>query len=314
MAEPSSPFLPPNDAGPIPKLGRSRSLGHGKVAKHPVPLDFQRNFLASKARHLAERLARGLNAHPDQYSAIAGSLAEIIATSDPVPGGVGYGTFYTPQFQADFSSGTDILWAAICPELPGGNVASVLYCTATNRSARGVEALAAYDPGAGVAFRIYDWSIPQSPPGGQDARWVYNLSGDSLAPYFSSVTVNGVQYRCLPIYNSTVQTGAETWTNSVSLLSNQVKWVQHYSRSYQATLADQQLANLGDWGPIVETFQPTFSGTNPLGASGVQMRSNRGGNWSNWSALSADQASIRDDNVGFRQAFLQPNHDWIVVS
>ena len=60
--------------------------------------------------------------------------------------------------------GSELLWSAICPAAPGGNTQTVVYTTATNRAARGVEALVAYGPNYGVAFRTCDWSSRRRPP------------------------------------------------------------------------------------------------------------------------------------------------------
>jgi len=38
----------------------------------------------------------------------------------PVPGGAGYGFFYTVPFKSAFAQGTSLFFELICPDLPGG--------------------------------------------------------------------------------------------------------------------------------------------------------------------------------------------------
>jgi len=314
MTQSTLPYRLPLSAGATQSINVAHVAPEGDVSINPVPTAFQKAFLSSKARHVAAQISRSINARPERYVEILGSLGALLTKSDPVPGGVGYGTFYSKQFQFGFTTGTEIVWSAVCPDAPGGNVQSILYMTATNRAARGVEALACYDPGAPLAFRVYDWSVPQSSPGDPDSRWVFNLSGDGLLPYLATITIGGQSRRCLPIYNSTVQTGDEVWTNSVLLHSPQNGWELKYSRSYSANLADQQTPGFGDWGPIVETFQPLFNNTNALGALDVHLRAKLGSTWSGWAPLSATDSIISNDNVGFHQALLNANFDWLVES
>jgi hypothetical protein len=300
--------LPQAIAAGTPSPSSARA---GNIDLNPIPNEFQEAFVASKARHATRKLAHAFNTHVEGLNILFGIDIPIDA---PVPGGVGYGTFYQPAFQRAFSGGTEIVWAAICPPTPGGNVNSVLYCTATNRSSRGVEALLAYDPGRGPAFRIYDWSIPGDPQARPDPKWVFNLTGAALDPFISHVTVGGADLRCVPIWNSTIETAPGQWTNSVALLrSGDNNWVSQYARSYQATLADQQ-GEIGDWGPIVETFQPAFAGTVPLGAANVRLRAQKSGSWSAWANLAPTASTIRDDGVGFAQSYLEANYDWLITS
>src|SRR4051794_41758362 len=65
--------------------------------------------------------------------------------AQPRPGGVGEGFFYTPDFKTSWGLGTSISGDFVCPALPGGNVNTWLYLTATNRSGLGVEAFVSYD-------------------------------------------------------------------------------------------------------------------------------------------------------------------------
>ncbi len=63
----------------------------------------------------------------------------------PIPGGVGYGMFYTNAFRTAFARGTSFYYEIVCPHQPADNVTTWLYLTATNRSQRGVEAFVSYN-------------------------------------------------------------------------------------------------------------------------------------------------------------------------
>jgi hypothetical protein len=52
----------------------------------------------------------------------------------PVPGGVGYGVFYTSAYKTAWGHGTSMAFDIVCPTPPGGNVNTWLYLTATNTS------------------------------------------------------------------------------------------------------------------------------------------------------------------------------------
>ena len=77
---------------------------------------------AGIARVRAGEIVIRLDAHTiydDEYVAL---LLDTLAETPPVPGGVGYGMFYTPAFRTNFARGTSLYWRIICPTPPGGNV------------------------------------------------------------------------------------------------------------------------------------------------------------------------------------------------
>ena len=138
----------------------------------------------------------------------------------------------------------------------------------------------------------------------------------SLSNYIQAQPYQGTNYPVLPIWNSTQQVDTQTWRNSVLLYDRiQAKWALVYQYDYAATAASQKNGWPGSWGPIVETFQNIYTGTNAMGALNVQIRTaNPAGIWSGWADLTSAQASLRADNVGFHQDFLDPNYDWLVSS
>jgi hypothetical protein len=98
-------------------------------------------------------------------------------------------------------------------------------------------------------------------------------------------------------------------------IRQQGKWALIYQHSYASTDDAQQAQWVGSWGPIIETFQGYYTGSNPMGALGVQLRSaDSTGAWGAWGQLGPDQALLRQDNVGFANQALDPYYDWIVKS
>jgi len=228
----------------------------------------------------------------------------------PAPGGVGYGTFYSPGFKSEFVNGTEIIWNAVCPAMPGGNVNNYLYITATNRSSMGVEAFIFYDGANQVAFRIYDWARPES------ERWQTNMPFEAITPYLQAQIYYGQLYPIISIWNATKKTGNNSWSNSVYLYDyTKSNWALIYRYDYTATDNAQKQGYVGSWGPIVETFQTLYQGTNPMGALSVSLRNaDANSSWSAWGALSNLQSTLRVDNVGFHVEKLDPNFDWIISS
>jgi hypothetical protein len=278
----------------------------------PRDPDAERAFLASKvliARthptlHLQERATAVA-----QLVSKAGA-AQPESKSAPVPGGVGYGVFYNPAFKINFSTGTAICWDIVCPNPPGGNVNTFLYVTATNRSGLGVEAFISYDGQNQTFFKVFDWARNPASP------WQTNIPFSALANYLRAESAHGNSYQTIMLVNATVQTGENQWSNQV-LLWNRVasRWDLVYQYTYSATLAQQTTGWVGSWGPIVETFQNAYSGTEPLGGLNIQLISRNANNqWGAWHLLGASDSYIRTDNTGFSLLFLDPNYNWAVNS
>jgi hypothetical protein len=74
------------------------------------------------------------------------------------------------------------------------------------------------------------------------------------------------------VWNSTWAIGANQYRNQ-ALLYNHARggWDLVYQYDYAATDAQQKTGWTGSWGPIIETFQPLYLQTNPMGALGVQL-------------------------------------------
>ena len=221
----------------------------------------------------------------------------------PPPGGVGYGMFYTSTFQHDFTYGSSIAHDFICPATPGSGVTTTLYLTSTNRTAKGVEALIHYNGNANPKFRIWDWAL--ATPGVELA-----LSYSQLSNYRTTKTIHGSSRQVIACQNQTSRVSGDTWINVVWLVNQTTSsWDQVYSYQYTSTAASQKDSYYGSWGPIVETFQDSYSNTNVLGFYAAQLRgANASGSWSSFQLLSSTQSTIRNDNLGFSQVFLDANY------
>ncbi len=269
-------------------------------------------FLASKMHIARTHPTLDLTARKAAVADIAGAPREPAARTPagPVPGGVGYGMFYNSSFKANWATGTAIYWEILCPTPPGGNVNNYLYLTATNRAGKGVEAFISYDGQSQTFFKVFDWARYPAAP------WQTNIPFANLGSYVQTGSAHGHPYPVLPLMNVTDQSAANHWYNQVWLLNHTAnRWDLVYQFDYPATLVEQQGVWVGSWGPIVETFQNPYQGTNPMGALNTQLISRASNNqWGTWHLLGPSDSSVRTDNVGFHLLFLDPNYNWAVHS
>lgn len=274
----------------------------------------ERAFLASKV-HLA-RTHPTLD--PAEREDVLSELAERLGRAalepvqPPVPAstGVGYGVFYHTPFRTAFTQGTSLSWDVVCPNPPGGNVNTWLYVTAMNRADKGIEAFVSYNAQQAPRFHVFDWARP-------GAHWQTDIPWSSMGAYLRTVSAHGKNYQVLNIVNSTVQVTPGTWRNEAMLWNNtQTRYDLVYQFDYPATLADQTAGSFtGSWGPIIETFQPYYSATKPLGALAIMVASrDNAGNWGSWKLIPPTDGYIRNDNVGFSVSFLDPNYAFVVTS
>lgn len=273
-------------------------------------------FLRSKARLIKGHQGLDENARGNALAHLelaANEFSEApVAIEPPPPGGVGYGFFYRPPFKNAFATGTAIEFIVICPTTPGGNVADWLYLTAMNRACQGVEALILYHAQDPLRLCVYDWSRPGS-------YWQTNLDDAMLTPYFLSITVNGNALQAIHVMNATFQISPSIWTNQVFLKNvASSTYDRIYRYDYLSSLAIQQVSGIGSWGPIVETFQTGYIGTNILGFQSTKLATRPEGDnsaiWSplSWAALTPIQSDIRNDANGFSIVDLVPNTTLVV--
>jgi hypothetical protein len=138
----------------------------------------------------------------------------------------------------------------------------------------------------------------------------------SLGGYLEQVPTHGQSYQVLSVLNNTLELSPGQWRNEGWLWNRAAEsWDLIYRYDYAGTLAEQTGAWVGSWGPVVETFQPVYENTNPMGALGTQVIGrDSSGAWGSWQLLSASNSFIRTDNKGFRVVFLDPNYAFVVDS
>jgi hypothetical protein len=291
------------------------------TAKQPVDKEFRAAFLRNKVLlahtdpnlDLAarDRAVKTLVARAGSEAKKAVSffgLKSPKAADPPVPGGVGYGMFYTDAFKGSWGRGTSFACDFACPTPPGGNVSTWLYLTATNRSGMGVEAFVSYNGQSSTRFRVFDWARAD--------HWQTDVPFSALGNYLRNKSAHGHSYQVLPVWNSTWLLSGSTWRNQ-ALLYNHVRggWDLMYQYDYSATMTQQKTVWVGSWGPIVETFQAAYNNTKRMGALATQLISaNNSGTWGSWALLSAANSTVRTDNVGFHLVFLDPNYAFAVNS
>ena len=283
-----------------------------KITKsHPHDPRFMRAFVDNKLyvlqSHPELSLSQRFSITQQLSTALKKKAGPQTSKTLPVPGGVGDGIFYTESFKTNFDTGTSLVWQAIAPLSLGGNVATWLYVTATNRSAKGVEAFIAYDAQGQAFFKVFDWARSDS--------WQTNIPLSQLSEYFTFTSAHGMPYPTLTIMNTTFINDNSSWVNQVWLKDKADKWQLVYEFSYATTNAEQKTGWVGSWGPIVETFQNLYQGTAAIGALGTQLVSRDAtGRWGEWHFLAESDSSIRSDNVGFQRLFLDSNYSWAVSS
>jgi hypothetical protein len=216
--------------------------------------------------------------------------------------------FYTSAFRAAFGRGTSIYFEIACPTPPGGNVNTWLYLTATNRAQKGVEAFVSYQGQSDTRFKVFDWA--------RTDQWQTNIPFANLSAYLRNTVTHGRVVQTLPVWNSTFEIATNRWRNEVLLLNRSTNsWDLVYRYDYSATAQDQRSGWVGSWGPIVETFQDTYTGTKELGSLNTMLIGrNDAGQWGNWSVLTASQTTVRNDGHGFTPVFVDPNYSYLVQS
>jgi len=222
----------------------------------------------------------------------------------PVPGGVGFGFFFTDAFRTAWGTGTSIRYDIVYPARPGGNVSDYLYLTTTNRSTLGTEALVAFYGQDEPWLFVWDWAVP---------GFVIMLPLSYLDAYVQAG--NGAAApQTLSIWNSTYNIGGFYYRNAVHLFNRQRgAWDLIWQNDYPSDDATQKAG--GGWGPIVETFQPAYMDTRPMGFRRTAFsQADPFGRWSQWNLLKPDQSAVRADNNGFEVRNLNPNFGFMAVS
>lgn len=302
--------LQPPALGTEYPAGDARDLFAEHTARTPQSADAEAAFVINKMQLLRTH-PMAANRRDAELRDLWGRMRNTpVVPTRPVPGGVGYGMFFSAPFKTAFATGTTISWEIVCPTPPGGNVTDFLYLTATNRSALGVEAFVAYHGQNDTSFNVFDWARPES------QRWQTHVPFGNLGNYLLIDNRNGIALQVLPLINTTSEVVSGQWTNDVRLWNHVTsQWDIVYQFVYAATGDSQRTGWVGSWGPIVETFQDAYSATADMGALKTSIATRDiAGAWSPWQPLLSSESDIRIDNKGFQQVFLDPNSSWAVSS
>lgn len=305
--------LPRNAPSGTPSgLHDARDAFRALTARTPPDLEFRKQFVRKRRQTAAANPIWGALQRRNALRELDLRGLQSYASEDaaPIPGGVGYGMFYTQPFLAAFTEGTSLYWEIVCPDDPGGNVTGYLYLTSMNRASRGVEALVKYlGRQTAPSFIVYDWARVDTD------RWQHEIPFPQLGAYLRQEMEHGSTFNVLPLMNMTYQVDAASWINQVWLLNRGTNnWDLIYQFHYASAPADQHGPFVGSWGPIVETFQDAYADTNPMGALNTQLSTHINGQWGAWSALSQGDAQLTPNSKGFVPAFLDPNTSWVVHS
>jgi len=221
----------------------------------------------------------------------------------PVPGGVGFGTFYKNSAHVAFSDYSSLDFGILTPPFVGGNSEKDLYLTATNGTAKGVEALVHYKGQNEPVFRIYDWAKPDV------ERWSMEIPCRSIPENFMILPLNNFNHSFCRVNNETRMVSPGVWENKVYLLNFQGNnWDLIYVYQYLSTLEDQRDDFYGSWGPIIETFQETFTEVNPLGFYNARLYNNKIDDF-----LKPSNSTTRDDMNGLDIRYRVSNHTFYVT-
>ena len=206
-----------------------------------------------------------------------------------------------------FERSTAIRYVIIFPEAVGGDFASYLYLTSSNRSEKGTDSHIAFVGNHPPAFWIYDWSISDDMQ-----RLVRQVPISKMGKYTFPASHPAFQLRGILVMNEPRLVEKTTWTNCVYLGVFENGRLDHYdivySNTYElASNADQQPNLLGFWDPEVKCFQKFVQQITTVGFSGCWLVQD-----GNAILLNESNTVLHDDNFGFNMYFQTPWRDFLV--
>jgi hypothetical protein len=270
----------------------------------PVSRAADRAFRSSKERLIRSNPNLTDKQKKRAIKKIRGGEAPDPVTQDyQVMGMFGLGDYFTPAFQNAFSDVTALSCYILCPTTAGGNNSGDLYLTSSNRATLFAEAFVSYSGQNVFQFLVYDFARPD--------HWQVNLTYYQLSNYLTTITVNGINYQALELYNSTKiiavsDPAGYLWKNAVHLFNYSTGYYDSlYHYQYIASMAAQK-TGFANWGPIFETFQATYSNLNPMGFYECSMISNS----DNYGDLHLypSKAYFSGPNQGLQLLYLEANH------
>ena len=206
-----------------------------------------------------------------------GASARPKGTTEPTPGGVGYGIWFDGG-TLEWSNSTVVDFYPITPGNLGQDV-STLYLTSTCRAQKGTESLIAYTGTSFPGFWIYDWSQPNDP-------WQVMIQVQTN--YLTRrLDESGIWRQMAHIRNGTYYLGQ---TNNQCQFENLVMLFDFYRNGWDLMYATNYLlpsvtnnyydpsSYYGSWGPIVETFE-SYTNVVPVGFDLCRLFQDGNANW-----------------------------------
>ncbi len=234
----------------------------------------ERVVVTDVRQEIAEETEHFYAEHPEAFLAPKHSPAEIVmamkATEDgPVPGGVGYGYWFSDS--ALYWNDSVILdYFIVTPDRVGGNMNYYLYLTSSNRSNLGVEAFISYYQQNEALFKVYDWARVD--------HWQTSINLPSSYPEYLTVRPDefGALRQMCRVRNATLYLGpggaGYLWRNEVLLFDFTLgAWDLIYSYEYSTVTKEENTfqygEHMGSWAPIVEiwTESSNYDNLNKIG-------------------------------------------------
>ena len=134
-----------------------------------------------------------------------------------IPGGVGFGVYYSKEFQHNFTNLIVLDFSIAVAEKLGRTVTDYLYLTAINTSAKGVEAYVSYYRQNLPDFLIFDWSILG------DDKWKLKPSYDKWSHYLFDDSIDSISVKLLRVINGTEKIVGNTWQNIFYLFNSSLQ-------------------------------------------------------------------------------------------
>ncbi len=229
-------------------------------------------------------------------------------TGEEELGNIGFGVCYRKDFQYSFTNTVLLDYCITISPALGGNSSDFVFLTASNTCSKGCEAYLSYYAQHEPTFLIYDWSIS-----GED-RWVKEIQYTDLSNYIFRSKVNQKTLDFIRVLNYSTLVSGRTWENKVCLFNRlDTAWNIIHQRTYDVTdVRELKVADLGFWGPIIETRQKNFGRLNPVGFADAMLYNDI---ITENARLTNSNTFIRTDKIvtGINLLFLDPNHTFLIA-
>lgn len=230
-------------------------------------LDVRQEIARESASNLVEHV-RSHGQMPPKHDWKKDRQSSLTPTEAPTPGGVGYGYDYYNTAMI-WTNSTIADYYVVAPNYLIGYV-SYLYLTSTCRAQLGTESLVEYDHNNEAQFWIYDWAQSGN-------RWVVMIDLPTANPKYLTTRPDefAIPRQMIHVRNGTYYLGYAAgqyqWQNNVMLFNfTRSDWDVVYTYNYgTASLTNNLYASgtssIGSWGPIVETFDVSYTTVNTVG-------------------------------------------------